>query len=73
MIDFSNPQNFEILPVVGYIPGHTRRVVVLACYVPPNYTVGRAASALEYVNELVIEAMRMYKDPYIVITGDFNQ
>ena len=68
-----NPLGFEVLPVVGNVVGQKRRMVVIACYIPPNYTVNRAKQCMDYIASLVIEAKRRVKDPYIVVSGDFNQ
>ena len=53
--------------------GSTRKLVVVAAYVPPNYPVPRARQCLEYIENLVIEIRRTYRDPYLVVAGDFNQ
>ena len=49
-----NDGDFEILTATGSIQGHARKLAVIACYVPPNYSVARAKSCLEYVSEIVI-------------------
>ena len=72
-LNLDNPGNFEVLPTVGTISGLTRKVAVLACYIPPTYAVARANECLDYIEELVIELKRRLKDPIIVVTGDFNQ
>ena len=72
-LNFPNPHQYEVLPVVGSLRGHTRRVVLIACYIPPNYTSARATGALEHISDLVIEAVRTYKNPHLIVTGDFNQ
>ena len=53
--------------------GHSRKLVVVACYLPPGYSRTRGGEALEYIEGTVIELKRRYKDPYVVIAGDFNQ
>ena len=70
---FDNPHKFEILPAVLSIKGSARKLVVVAAYVPPNYTVPRARQCLEHIESLVIEVRRKFRDPYIVVAGDFNQ
>ena len=70
---FEYPDRFEILPVIGSIQGLSRKLIVLGCYMPPNYTSSRAAAYISCIEELVIEAKRHVKDPLIIITGDFNQ
>ena len=68
-----NPDDFEILSAIGTLQGHTRKVVIIACYIPPNYNMTRGTGCLDYIQSLVIEAKRRYKDPYVIISGDFNQ
>ena len=73
LLEFKNPECYEVLVAVGSLRGHSRKLVVLACYVPPGYNRFRGASALEYIEGLVIQVKRRYEDPYVVLAGDFNQ
>ena len=66
-------QEFEVLTAVGSLQGHSRKVVAVACYIPPNVSVPQSNACLEHIMGLVIEAKRRYKDPYIIVSGDFNQ
>ena len=50
---------------LGSVPGQSRKVLILACYLPPG--------CLDYIEDLVIKLKRKYSDPYIVVAGDFNQ
>ena len=68
-----NPGNLEILPALGTIQGLSRKIIVIGCYILPNYTSLRAAACLDYIEELVIESKQQLKDPIIVVIGDFNQ
>ena len=72
-LSYPNPENFEVLPAVCSLTGTTRKLVVIAAYVPPNYAVGRGNACIEYIEDLVVEAKRLFSDPFIVIGGDFNQ
>ena len=72
-LSFDNPNNFEVLTATGTVPGLSRKVALLGCYIPPGYTVARATACLNYLEEIVIEYKRRLKDPIIIITGDFNQ
>ena len=72
-IPAKNPDNFEVLPAVGTIPGHRRKLVVFACYIPPSYDTARGKKCLEYISDMVCVSMRKYNDPYIIVSGDFNQ
>ena len=47
-VKHQNPKDFEVMAGVGTLPGHSRRFVVIACYIPPGYTVGRGRSCLDY-------------------------
>ena len=38
-----------------------------------NLTTARASACLDYIEQLVIELKRRLKDPYILVSGDFNQ
>ena len=72
-INIPNPDNYEILPVIGNLRGHSRKIVIINCYIPPNYVVKRGKECLDYVSDVVVEVKRRYTDPYLVIMGDFNQ
>ena len=72
-IDVQNPDSYEILPVIGSVTCSSRKFVVIAVYIPPNYTVARGSACLDYLENLVFEIKRRYSDPFIYIAGDFNQ
>ena len=72
-IDMPNQNNYEVLTAIGTVQGLTRKIVCIGCYLPPNYTTSRAVACLQYIEELVIEMKKRLKDPYIVVSGDFNQ
>ena len=72
-VDCPNPSDFEVLVCAGSIPGHSRKMVVIARYLPPNYTRTRAAGAMEYIGDIVTDMKRRFSDPFIIIAGDFNQ
>ena len=58
---------------VGKFVGYSRDIVVIACYLPPNLATARAASGLNFIRGAVIGVKRKLDDPYIIISGDFNQ
>ena len=70
---FENPHKFEILPAVSTIRGSARKLVVVAAYIPPNYTVPRARQCMDHIESLIIEIRQKFQDPYVVVAGDFNQ
>ena len=72
-VDLLNPAEFEVLVCAGTIPGHSRKMIVVSCYIPPGYDVARGKACLEYIADVVLEMKRKYKEPYLVISGNFNQ
>ena len=72
-VDFKNPDNFEVVAAAGSLRGHSRKFVVVACYIPPGYTRQRGQAALDYIENVVIQVKRKYQDPFVAVAGDFNQ
>ena len=68
-----NPEKYEILTTVSTIAGHSKKLVTIAAYIPPGYPVARGRGCLSFISDLVIEAKRRYREPYLAISGDFNQ
>lgn len=72
-IDIKNPDGFEILAAAGTVNGHSRKLIVLACYLLPNMPRRRADDCLVFLSNLVNDLKGRFKNPYICVTGDFNQ
>ena len=72
-IEIENPDNYEVLVTVASLPGYSRKLVIIACYLPPGYPVARGRGALVYVEDVVLEVKRRYRDPFLIVAGDFNQ
>ena len=72
-VDLPNPDGYEVLVTAASIPGYSRKLLVVACYVPPNYPVGRGRGCLSHIEDVVLELKRRYRDPFILVGGDFNQ
>ena len=68
-----NPHGHEVMATTGMMKGTSRRLVVVASYVPPNYTVARGRAALEFTAGAVAEAKRRFDDPLLILAGDYNQ
>ena len=68
-----NPGRFEVIAATGSLKCCPRRLVVIGCYLPPNYTVGRGRAALDFIAGAISEAKRRLGDPIIMMAGDFNQ
>ena len=73
LIDFPNPDLFEVLPVLLTIKGVKRKFAIITVYIPPGYAVPRGRACLQHVNDLVLEIKNRNDSPYIGIFGDFNQ
>ena len=70
---FDNPDEFEVVCAVTSRPGFTRKLITVAYYLPPGMTVSRGWACLRYIEDIVIEIMWRYRDPFLLVTGDFNQ
>ena len=68
-----NPECFEVLPVIGNLRGTVRKIVILAVYMPPNYNVPKANRCHDYIENVLISIRNKYRDPHIIVAGDFNQ
>lgn len=71
--DLVNPEDYEVLAAVGKVTGFKGKVAIISAYIPPNYTTMRAASAQEYISDVVGEIKRQFNDCWIFLAGDFNQ
>ena len=72
-VDLPNPDDYEVLVTLSNLRGHSRKLLTVACYLPPNYNAQRGKGALEHVENVVLELKGRYKDPFIMVAGDFNQ
>ena len=72
-VEFRNPEGYEMLVAAGSVKGRMMKFLVMACYIPPNYSKQKGSGALEFIENVLIELKRRYNDPYLVVAGDFNQ
>ena len=49
-IRIHNPKEFEVVVAEGTLKGCGRKVVVIGCYIPPNYSVPRGRDCLLYTS-----------------------
>ena len=66
-------EDWEILICVGKVKGHSRQMVLMACYLPPGYTRVQGDAAMTKISDIVVDMKRKYTDPFIVLAGDYNQ
>ena len=71
-VTIKNPEAYEVIATAVSLKGHSRKLVLIACYIPPEYSRVRGNGALEFIENVVVELKRRFKDPYLVIGGDFN-
>ena len=67
-VKLHNPERFEVIMAAGKVNGCGRKLVVVGCYIPPNYNIGRGKKALEFIAGAVTEAKRRFDDPLIVLS-----
>ena len=72
-VNLKNKDDFECLVCVGSLPGLSQKMVVVATYLPPNYTKLRGEAAISYIGDGITEVKRRYRDPFVLLAGDFNQ
>ena len=72
-IDLPNPENYEVMATLSTLQGCSRKLLTVACYLLPGYSVPRGRGALDHIENVVQELKRTYKDPFIIVGGDFNQ
>ena len=72
-LDIPNPDSFEVLCIAGKVNKIREKVVVIAVYMPPNYTRVKADSCLDYISDVISEAKRRVDSPVIMVAGDWNQ
>ena len=57
-IDLPNPENFEVMVALSTIPGYSRKLLTVACYLPPNYPVPKGREALDHIENVVHDLKR---------------
>ena len=72
-LKYPNPENYKTIMAAGSIVGHTRKLVVIAAYMPPGDRQHRGRACLDHIGEVISEAKRKYNEPMIILAGDFNQ
>ena len=48
-VDLPNPGSFEVLVTISNLPGYARKLLTVACYLPPNYLIQRGRDALRHM------------------------
>lgn len=72
-IVLDNPAGYEVVIAVSTMPGFTRKLIVVRAYLPPGYDVARGRGAISYIEDVIWEVKVRYRDPFVVLGGDFNQ
>ena len=66
------PSQFEVMCVAGLIGKVARKVVIFVVYVPPTTKAGELKELQEALAVDVGAAMKSFKNPLVLVTGDFN-
>ena len=70
---FPNPEKFEVLPLSVKVSDVSRRLFVIAAYIPPGYSVPRGRACLQHIADVVLTIKNKHEEPLILVAGDFNQ
>ena len=73
LYQFPNPEKFEVLPLNITVSEISRKLFVVAAYIPPGYKVPRARNCLQHIADVVLTIKNKYEDQLILVAGDFNQ
>lgn len=61
-VTIKNQDGFELLVAARSVTGQRRKLVILGCYFPPNYTKQRGQAALDFVEDVVVDMKRKFHD-----------
>ena len=68
-VKLHNPGNFEVLAGVASLKGHSRKMVIFACYLPPSMDANSSSECLDFIVNSIHVVKRKYDDPHIVVGG----
>ena len=63
----------EVVTVLGRRTGQRKKVLLIAMYIPPDYSAAMNRSLYNYVNDAGIVLKSRYENPYILVAGDLNR
>lgn len=66
------PSRFEVMCVTGVVGKVSRKVVVFVIYIPPAIKAAELEVLREAVSTEISAARKSFKNPLILVTGDFN-
>ena len=46
---------YEILVAAAFVPGQARKLVVVAAYIPPNYSHLKGSECLESISDIIMD------------------
>ena len=53
-LQINNPDRYEVIAALGTIPGHSRKLLVIGCYLPPGDNAARGNGCLGFIEDLVV-------------------
>lgn len=63
---------WEIVCASGKIAGFSRKIAVIALYIPPKFTAVQLSDFCDYIADAVEKVKRDLQNPYVCIGGDVN-
>ena len=64
---------FQVVAAIGRRRGQRRKMLVICIYIPPWYKADESKECLEHLEGLIAMLTKRYRDPYILVGGDFNE
>ena len=64
--------NYEILFTSGSMPNFSRKFVAICVYMHPSLNPAQVRETRAYLTDSILQMKEKYQDPFIAISGDFN-
>ena len=68
-----NGNRWEIVAASGKIPNNSRRFIIITVYVPPASKPSTWNDIASFLADSTLRIKSELRDPYIIISGDFNR
>ena len=68
-----NTRGFELVCATGKINNESRKLAVIAVYLPPKQTKNKTKEFCEVISDIIGKLKIELKDPYIILAGDINK
>ena len=72
-VSWPNPEEFEVICAAGSLRGHSKKVFILAAYMPPRRCCPARSGLSGAYPRYGPDGKNEVRKPLIVVAGDFNQ